>query len=237
MKICIIHGSPRKGNTYRATQIFKEELQKGDDFQFTEFFLPHDLPHFCNGCFICFGKGEANCPHAQYTLPIANAIREADGLIITSPVYSLAETASVKAFLDHHSYLFMNHRPMEEMFSKVAMVISTTAGYGTGYAINTIRRALRFWGMRRVFSCGLTIYAMSWDDMSPAKQERFSRKLQKMAGQFYKALVKRNRLHPYLFTRFYFRMCINLLSGFPDGNPDKEYWKEKGWLNGKRRPF
>ncbi|MHB8065945.1 MAG: NAD(P)H-dependent oxidoreductase [Ruminiclostridium sp.] len=31
MKFCIIHGSPRKGNTYKATQMFIEQIKKNGE--------------------------------------------------------------------------------------------------------------------------------------------------------------------------------------------------------------
>lgn len=236
MKICVIHGSPRKGNTYKATEIFKGELRKYDTFLFQEFFLPQDMPHFCQGCFVCFDKGADKCPHAQFVQPIVKAIKEADGLIITSPVFSLAESGALKALFDHLSYLFMNHKPMEENFTKVAMLISTTAGYGTGHAMKPIGRALRFWGIRRVLKCGLGLYAVDWNAMSQEKQQRFNAILQKKASKFYRMLVKRKNLQPYIFTRAYFYICRRLLNSLPDSNTDKEYWKEKGWLT-TTRPF
>ncbi|MGE5605847.1 MAG: flavodoxin family protein [Bacteroidota bacterium] len=237
MKICIIHGSPRKGNTYHAAEIFKEELQKHGNFEFAEFFLHKDLPHFCCGCFACIKKSETRCPHAQCTQPIAASIREADGLILTTPVYSLAESGQIKAFLDHFSYQYMNHRPMEEMFSKVATVISTTAGYGTGYAMKTIARALRFWGIKRVQKCGFILWVIKWAEISPEKQQKIRKKIHGKAKAFYHLLVKRKQLQPSLFTRFYFRICKKLMLSFADGQTDKEYWRQKGWLNSKNRPF
>lgn len=65
MRICIIHGSPRKGNTFKATEILKKEMQNNGKVKFAEYFLPKDMPHFCCGCFTCFEKGEDRCPHAQ----------------------------------------------------------------------------------------------------------------------------------------------------------------------------
>lgn len=237
MKVCIIHGSPRKGNTFKAAEIVKENLAGYGDYEFTEFFLPRDLPHFCNGCFVCFLQGEAKCPHAAAVQPIAKAIREADGLIITTPVYSLAESAGVKALLDHLSYNFMNHRPMAEIFSKVALVLTTTVGYGNGYAIKPIARALRFWGIRRVLKCGLTLFAIDWDQLPQRKQERIRKQLAKKAWELQRLLAKRERLRVSLFTRGYFRLCRRIMLSMADGAVDKEYWRGQGWLEGKRRPF
>jgi len=237
MRICIINGSPRKGNTYKATQIFKEQMKKNGDVEFTEFFLPKDMPKFCCGCYNCFEKGEDKCPHAQYTQPIANAMREADGIILTSPVYVLAESGAMKAFLDHYGYMFMPHRPMEEMFSKVAMVISTTAGAGTGHAIKTISRSLNYWGIKRIQKCGLSIFALSWDEMKIKKQQKFEKILSQKANKFYKTVEKRKQLHSRIFTKFMFIVMKKMMAGYKDDHTDKVYWTQKGWISGTRRPL
>lgn len=234
MKVCIVHGSPRKGNTYKATGIFKEELQKEGNVEFTEYFLPKDMPHFCCGCYNCLEKGEDKCPHAKYVQPIADSIKEADGLIFNSPVYVLAESGGMKALLDHFAYLYMPHRPEEEMFSKIAIVISTTAGAGTGNAIKTISRSLRFWGVRKIYKCGLAIFAKEWGDMKPQKQQNFKNILCKKARKFYKTVQKRKHLSPNIFTRMMLGILKGMISGLPDGHPDKEHWKQKGWVKVKK---
>lgn len=237
MKICVIHGSPRKGNTYKATKILMSRLEKRGTIEFKEFYLPKDLPNFCCGCYNCFFKGEDKCPHAQFSQPIEQAMKEADGIIITSPVYTLAESGAVKAFLDHFGYMFIPHRPMEEMFSKIGMVISTTAGAGTGKAIKTISRSMKYWGMKRIYDCGLRIFAMSWEDMKTEKQNKFEKRLEKKADKFYSSLVKRNKIHAGLFSRFMFFVMKKAILKYDDDNTDKKYWLQKGWLGGKSTPF
>ncbi len=237
MKICIINGSPRKGNTYKATQIFKARLENKEKIEFTEFFLPRDLPHFCCGCYNCFERSEDKCPHARYTLPMEQAMKEADAIIITSPVYVLAESGAVKAFLDHYGYMYLPHRPMEEMFSKVGMVISTTAGAGTALTIKTISKSLSYWGVKRVFKCGLRLLDKNWEDMKPKKQRKFEEKLFKKADKFYKAVREKDKLHTRIHTRFVFMMIKKMLSGCEDTHTDKKYWINKGWVNGQNKPF
>lgn len=237
MKICIIHGSPRKGNSYKATEIFKEEMLKNGDVEFAEIFLPKDMPNSCCGCYSCFEKGEDKCPHIQYIEPITNLMRSADGLILSSPVYVLAESSQIKSFLEHYAYIFMSHRPMEEMFSKVAMVISTTAGMGTGNAIKTISRSLNFWGIKRIYKCGLSLFAKDWCDMSPEKQQKFKNILSKKAKKFYYSVKNRKNLMPRLTTKVMFALMKHMIFGFADGHTDKEYWKSKGWDNPRNNPL
>ncbi len=237
MKICVIHGSPRKGNTYKATKLFMAELEQRGEVEFVEFYLPKAMPVFCCGCYNCFDKGAETCPHAQYTQPVEQALKEADAIIITSPVYVLAESGAVKTLLDHYGYMFIPHRPMEEMFKKVAMIISTTAGAGTGKAIKSIYNSLNFWGIKRILKLGLTIFAKDWEDMKPTKQQKFEKIIKNKAQKFHASIVNRERLHTRLFTRFMFFAIKKSLSSYADGHPDKEYWRQKGWLNGEKRPF
>lgn len=230
MRICIIHGSPRKGNTYKATQIFKEELSKNGEVEFSEFFLPNDMPHFCFGCFTCFEKGEDKCPHTKFVSPIVNAIKEADGIVLTSPVYVLGETGAMKAFLDHCAYMFMPHRPMEEMFLKTSMIISTAAGSGTNYVIKSLSRNLSFWGVKRIYKIGLRLFAKNWDSMKPEKQQKLKKSIENSAEKFYNATVKRKELPSRIYTKFLFFIMKSMIKGYPDDNYDKIYWKQKGWI-------
>ena len=120
MKIVIVHGSPRKGNTYKATEVCKEEMRKHGEVEFAEIFLPKDLPEFCCGCMACFLKGKEKCPHAEYTIPILEHMISADALIFTTPVFALSLSGCMKSFLDHYAYIFIVHRSRIEMFKKKA---------------------------------------------------------------------------------------------------------------------
>lgn len=237
MDICIIHGSPRKGNTYRATSIFMREMEKHGNVKFTEFFLPKSMPHFCNGCANCFEKGEEKCPHVQYVGPIVKAIIESDGLIFTSPVYVMGESGGMKALLDHLAYIYIPHRPRKKMFSKVAIVISTAAGGGTSYAIKNIARNLRFWGVPKVYKSGFAIFAENWDAMKEKKKLKFENTLSKKAKIFYKTVESRQRLRTPISTRIVFTIIKKIISTYADDNADKIYWEENDWLSGKDRPF
>ena len=113
MKVVVFNGSPRKGNTYAATQIIKSEMIACGDVRFIEHFLPNDLPEFCAGCFLCLSENECLCPHSKYTLPILENLLDADALIFTTPVYVLQTTGAVKAFFDHYSWMFIVHILMD----------------------------------------------------------------------------------------------------------------------------
>jgi multimeric flavodoxin WrbA len=236
MHIAVIHAGRKNGSTYSSVEIFKNELLKLGEFEFTEYILPKDMPHFCNGCFTCFFKGEDKCPHAQYVAPIAASLREADGIILSTPVYGCEVSGAMKALFDHLCYMWFPHRPMEEMFTKVGMVITTTAGAGAKTTIKTMKKNLSYWGAKRIYSYGAAVAASSFEDVKVAKKLKIHKGLKKAAHHFYRAVCSRKKLRPRVFTRFMFTLMKKMLSGYDDGNKDKEYWQAWGWLGGKT-PF
>jgi len=231
MKICVIHGSPRKGNTYKATQLFIDELTKCGQIDLTEFFFPGALPAFCTGCQLCLGNPREKCPHAHDVTPVLDAILAADALVITSPHHGAsAMPASLKNLLDHLDFLTLTVAPREEMFSKKAFVITT--GSGSASAIGPIVKCLKNWGVNRVHSRGLRMFTDKWDKMPEKKQRKFENVLRKNARRFYHA--KRRR--PYWGTIFMYHMAKFVLRRYvgKDAYP-YEYWLERGWFG--KRPF
>ena len=124
MKIVVINGTEIKGCTYQIKEAFLSVLREGNEI--TEFYLPKDLPHFCNGCKTCFFKDENLCPHEAYTMPIWNAILKADLLVFSAPVYALRVPAQMKALLDHFCCHWMVHRPDKVMFTKQIALVHQT---------------------------------------------------------------------------------------------------------------
>ncbi len=237
MKICVIHGSPRKGNNFKVIELFKKNLLKFGDIEFTDFFLPKDMPHFCIGCYNCIEKSEEKCPHFSYMKPITETLKEADAFIFSSPVYVLAESGGMKALLDHFGYMFIPHRPVEEMFSKVGIVISTAAGSGNKYPLNSMKRNLSFWGLKRVLKMGFSILAKDWEDMNIKRQKKFENIIEKKAKKFYLLIEKRNELSVRPFTKIMFFFMKKMISNYNEDSRDKIYWKEKGWLSSSKKPY
>lgn len=233
MEICAIHGSNRKGNTDKTITIIKEQLNSYEKITYSDVYLPRDLPRFCDGCFTCICTGDhagQNCPHKQYTRPIWDKILKSDGIIIASPSYALAESAQIKALLDHYACSFITHRPSVEMFDKIGLVVSTAAGAGTGRVISTISRNLLFWGVKRIVKCGVNIWEIDWENIQEKRRSNAERLLRKKTLRFYRLTKKRYKLRTSLVTKtlmFFFRW---LIASYPDTHLDKIYWEAKGWL-------
>ena len=231
MKIAVVHGSPRKGNTYLAAQKFLEALGKRGEVEASEFFLPEAMPQFCRGCLSCVMRGEEKCPHARYSQPILSAMLAADALLFTTPVYVMSTSGIQKNLLDHFPFLFINHRPRPEFFRKKAFVLSTTAGAGLRSAMKPVAACLRFWGVNRIYKKGFRIFALNWDEMPEEKQEKYGRQIDRRAEKFWRA-VSRGPGAPYLFTRFFYAMSRWMIKKGMSTPLDREYWQAQGWLDG-----
>jgi len=102
MKILGISGSPRaKGNTDILVQeALKAASEMGAEQEFIAISGKKIKP--CNGCGTCrTDKSKGICAIKDDDVPgIYEAMKEADGIIVASPVYFLSVTAQLKALFD-----------------------------------------------------------------------------------------------------------------------------------------
>lgn len=207
MKYLIINGSPRKKNTWMMVQ----QVQRNLDGSFEEIHLfKEDIP-LCKGCYNCIMKGEQLCPHKNQIMPIVEKIKEADGLIIASPVYAMNVTALLKNFLDHTAYLY--HRP--EFFTKKAIVVVSTAGAGQKKVANYIDETLRHWGVNKVYKISLAC---------GGKDSLEREKIDKIAKKFRKDMDSK-KLHSPKFMDIIFYNVWRAMALTEEPIPaDKEFW-------------
>lgn len=227
MKIVALHGQMHKGSTYNITRLFLDNLSD-ESTEIIEFFMPKDTPSFCIGCFNCFTKGEENCPHSGIVQPIANAIEEADLIILESPCYVFGMTGQLKTFLDHLGYRWMAHRPHPKMFSKVGLVISTAAGAGTKRVTKDLKDNLFYWGVPKIYSYGKNVAAASWETVNPEKRLKIEKEVIQIAIQISKRIGKTK---PGMKTKVMFQIMRMNQKGNNWNFTDKEYWLKNGWLD------
>ena len=99
-KIIILNGSPRKnGNTAALIEAFTQGAQ-GAGHQVTTFFLNEMDIHGCKGCF-CGGKDSASpCVQKDDMVKIYPAYREADVVVLASPLYYWSVSGQLKCAFD-----------------------------------------------------------------------------------------------------------------------------------------
>ena len=139
MKILAICGSPRKGNSYRALESIRESFP---DIEYNVLMLGELNFELCRGCYGCVIRGEDKCPIKDERDMILREIQDADGLILSSPVYSHMVSTHMKNFFDRFGYLA--HRP--QFFNKFAMSMATCSGYGAEEAIKYMDKMLSVFG-------------------------------------------------------------------------------------------
>ncbi len=230
VQLCVIHGSPNsKGNTVQAYKRFESFLIERDPgITVKEFHLQKDFNEFCRGCYTCFLKSEEKCPHRAKLKPILEAMFDADGLVFTSPSYVLAESAQMKAFLDHLGWLFLPHRADPRMFTKSAMLIATAAGAGTKQANKCVRRSLRFWGVPSILRRGFNLFEIDMEKVKEKRMAKLDKRLCRDADRFYRSLHRKK--HVNLFTWVLLKALRPMIKSHPADNIDKMYWKKMGWV-------
>lgn len=231
MKVALFHGSPRRGNTFKATSIFLDALREDGDVECAEFFLPSALPVFCTGCQRCLAGPRESCPHDEYVAPIYEAIIAADALIFTTPHFGGCDmSAGMKNLLDHLDFFTLNVAPRAEMFKKRAFIITTATG--STAAIKPIKKFLKNWGLNRVYSIGLRMFTDKWNELTNSRRDSFERRLRAGARKFYSTPIMR----PYLSTVFMYHMSIFILKKYVgEGTYPYRYWEKNGFF--LKRPF
>lgn len=230
MKIAMIHGQNHKGSSYHIGRILLDKIDATKEV--SEFFLPRDLNHFCLGCYSCIEE-QSRCPYYEEKKKIMDAVEEADLLIFTTPNYCMMPSAPMKAFIDLTFTWWMSHRPVAKMFSKRAVVISTTAGTGANKTTKAVARTLFYWGVPVVKKYGIGVAAMNWDGVKPEKKAKIEKDMTKLAKQ----ISGKRPPHVGIKTRFMFQMMAGMQKADWGASPaEKEYWKQNGWLD-KERPW
>ena len=105
MKAIGIVGSPRKnGNTEILTKhTLKAIAEEGLETELIRLAGLDIRP--CNACMVCRQEVEKPCPIEDDLLPIYEKMKEADAIILASPVYFGSATALLKALIERTGYM------------------------------------------------------------------------------------------------------------------------------------
>jgi len=112
LKAIAISGSPRKnGNTESLSRHALKAIE--EEGIATELISLADLDiKPCNACYAC--KKEESCPIDDDLWPVYTRMKEADAIILASPVYFGSATAQIKALMERTGYItYWNGRAFE----------------------------------------------------------------------------------------------------------------------------
>ena len=140
MKIVAIVGSPRpRGNTnYLVDQALAEAEKLGVDTEKID--LCRYTVNPCQGHDNC--ASQAECLQQDDAPWILERFRQADGVILGTPVYYYNMSAQMKAFVDRNYFLYKHDIGIR---AKVGGLIIAAGSEGTGHTDRAMRRFLAFY--------------------------------------------------------------------------------------------
>jgi multimeric flavodoxin WrbA len=106
MKVIAINGSPKaEGNTYHALNMVGAELQAaGIEFEIIQ--VGHEAVHGCMACGKCAVNKDEKCVITSDCVnAVIQKVKNADGIILGSPVYYSGIAGTMKSFLDRMFYV------------------------------------------------------------------------------------------------------------------------------------
>ena len=215
MRIVAFNGSPRK--TWNTATLLQKALEgaaaHGAD---TELIHLYDLRYTgCRSCFACKTKGGASygrCATQDDLTPTLERVREADGIILGSPIYYGTVSGMMKSFLERLAFPYWTYTdPPQSLFPKripagsiytmnVTEDLAKEFGYGTHFAVNARVLRVVFGSSESLLSCDTyqfedysTVVAARFDPERKAKRrlEVFPQDCEKayaMGVRFVKAL-------------------------------------------------
>ena len=113
-KIVVIDGGPRKAmNTAQMTNSFIEGVKSLGQEIHVKYVRLYDLDPYkgCMSCMTCKIKGKHSpiCKFRDPLQPVLSEASEADGLVLTSPIYMADRTAMLQAFVERIVFPWLNY--------------------------------------------------------------------------------------------------------------------------------
>jgi len=224
MKKCLVlHGSPRKGNTYKATQMVMAELARRPGWEFEEIHIRDLRLPFCRGCFSCILRDEELCPHHAVMGSLVEKMMQADALIVGAPIYILQINAETKNLFEHLAYAF--HRP--RFIGKQAFVITTTAAAAAKKGTCFLKETLYQIGYNHAYELPIAC----WDAEYKPKDKDL-KSIAKLASRF-AADVESGRIYTPSWYHIIYHTAFRAAAwaGTKERSADHLYWKEQGLLD------
>ena len=138
MKVIAINGSPRKeGNTFHALNMVGDELiASGIDFEILH--IGHKLIHGCIACNQCGINKDEKCSITTDDLnEWIQQIKQADGIIIGSPVHYSGIPGTMKSFLDRLFYVSgSNGNLLRQKVGTAVVAVRRSGGSATFDSLN-----------------------------------------------------------------------------------------------------
>lgn len=175
MKVIGINGSARKdGNTaILINKVFDELNKEGIKTEMIQF--SEQIIEPCKACWAC--GGQKNCVHSKDLFRVIfEKLKEADGILLGSPVYSANVSANMQAFLERAAVVCdMNPNLLTQ---KTGAAVATARRGGALQAIDTMNH---FFLNHDMYVVGSTYWNMAYGQM-PGDVEKDQEGLKNMSN-------------------------------------------------------
>ncbi len=233
MKVLVIMGSPRKGNTYRAAERIREIIQEKVPVEWEYVMLKEAHLEDCRGCYQCFERGEEYFMLKDEASLIEQKMKEADGVIFATPVYGFQVSYLMKLFIDRHGYIF--HRP--RFFRQKALLLTSAGAVGRKDVLKYLTLVASIWGFDVAAKVGIRSHA-TFGPLPPYVIQENEKKLRRAADDFLAALIRGTRSRPNLFDVLAFHIGRAPSDELGErALADHQYWTDQGWLEKGRRYY
>lgn len=229
MKILALVSSYRKrGNTVRMVEMVAHKLHQLTALQalpleVETLNIAHMNIQTCRGCRVCFNQGEFRCPLKDDLLSIRSKIRDADVLILASPVYVEDVNGIMKNWIDRMA--FVCHRP--EFAGKYAYTLTTSGVGSTTHALRTMNTALKMWGFYLIGKSKLKAGAYLPQEELQAK---YQEEAHRIATNILKAVQNQRATRPSFLSLMTFKIQQRFYLQENTDSYDLTYWRERKWL-------
>ncbi len=161
MKVLAINGSARKdGNTAILINTVFEELHKaGIETEMVQ--LSGKIMEPCKACWACGGR--KNCVHKKDQFQeIFEKIKQAEGIILGSPVYTANISANMQAFLERASVVADMNNDADLLKYKVGASVTAARRGGAIAALDAMNH---FFMLQNMFVVGSSYWPMAYGQM------------------------------------------------------------------------
>ncbi|MGL4337016.1 MAG: flavodoxin family protein [Turicibacter sp.] len=209
-KVIAISSSGRMGNTYKLIKSC-ETLLSESGIELEIIHLHRRMIKSCVGCERCILTDK--CGIKDDVPNIMDKLVQADGIILTSPVYMGSVSGQLKTLIDRTCKWY--HRPM--LVGKPVLLMTTTAG---GYAKDVLaymEKVSVFWGMNHTGSISRMV--TSWEiGVSDKEIKRFIESIEQGAKSKYQPTYQ--QVTTYQLQKV---LAMKILPN------DRSFWEEKEW--------
>ncbi len=138
MKVIAFNGSPRKeGNTSHAIRLVANELEK-KNIEVEIIQVGNNEIYGCTGCGTCAQKLDDRCVNDKDEVNRwIEKIKEADGILLASPVYCASINGTFKSFLDRAFYVLSRKQGLLRFKVGATLVaLRRSGGIGAFHELN-----------------------------------------------------------------------------------------------------